>query len=148
MAIAAHKDAMKPRARARTQTAAPTMAGNYWTGNPRYVAYIAYAFAGVFFWLQALIFVRGLWALGTGEVAWNAFVSDLQSPLYVGFHVVSLAVLVWYGARTYFQLFVKTQPPMMGPMPRPPVGIFPPLLAAVWLGASAALLIVLGGIWP
>ena len=148
MAIPAHRDAMKPRARGRTQTAAPMMAGNWWTANPRYRAYVAYAFAGVFFWLQSLIFIRGLWALGTGEAAWNNFTEDLQSPIYIGFHVLSLAVLVWYGARTYFKLFVKTQPPMMGPMPRPPLAVFPPLLAAVWIGATAALLIVLGGIRP
>ncbi len=148
MAIPAHPDAMKPRERARTRTASPMMAGNWWTKNPRYVAYVAYAFAGVFFWLQAMILIRALWALGTGEGAWNAFLDDLRNPIYIGFHVVSFAVMVWYGARTYFKLFVKTQPPMIGPLPRPPVAIFPPLLAAVWIGASAALLVVLGGIWP
>jgi fumarate reductase subunit C len=148
VAIPAHRDAMKPHARGRTQTAAPMMAGNWWTASPRYRAYVAYAFSGVVFWLQALIFIRGLWALGTGEPAWNDFIEDLQNPVYVAFHAFSFAVLVWYGARTYFKLFVKTQPPMIGPMPRPPLAIFPPLLAAVWIGASAVLLVVLGGIWP
>jgi fumarate reductase subunit C len=148
MTIAAHKDAMKPRGRTRTPTAPPMMAGNWWTKNPRYVAYVAYAYAGVFFWLQALIFIRGLWALGSGEAAWNAFLADLQNPIYVGFHVLSLAVLVWYGARTYFKLFVKTQPPKMGPLPRPPLAVFPPALAAAWIGASAILIVILGGIWP
>lgn len=148
MAIAAHRDAMKPRGRGRTPTAPPMMAGNWWTKNPRYRAYVAYAFAGVFFWAQALIFVRGLWALGSGEAAWNVFVEDLHNPAYVAFHVVSLLVLVWYGARTYFKLFVKTQPPMMGPLPRPPLAVFPPALAAVWIGVSALLIVVLGGIWP
>jgi len=148
MAIPAHKDAMKPRGRGRTPTAAPMMAGNWWTQNPRYRAYLAYAFAGVFFWIQGLIFVRGLWALGSGEAAWNGYLDDLGNPIYVGFHVVSFVVLVWFGARTYFKLFVKTQPPMIGPLPRPPLAVFPPLLAAVWIGVSAALLVVLGGIWP
>ena len=148
MAIPAHVDAMKPREKARTRTAAPMMAGNWWTKSARYRAYVAYAFAGVFFWLQALIFIRGLWALGTGEAAWIRFTEDLQNPLYIGFHVLSLAVLVWYGARTYFKLFTKTQPPKIGPMPRPPLAVFPPLLATVWIGATAALLVVLGGIGP
>lgn len=148
MAIPAHPDAMKPRARARTRTAAPMMAGNWWTANPRYRAYVAYAFAGVVFWIQTLILVRGLWALGSGAGAWNGFLEDLRHPVYVGFHVLSLAVFVWYGARTYFKLFVKTQPPMIGPLPRPPLAVFPPLLAAVWIGVSAALLVVLGGLWP
>lgn len=148
MAIPAHEDAMRPRANGRTRTAAPMMAGNWWTASPRYRAYVAYAFAGVLFWLQALILVRGLWALGTGEVAWNAYLEDLQNPIYVAFHVLSLAVLVWYGARTYFKLFVKTQPPKIGPLPRPPLGVFPPALAAAWIVVSLALIVVLGGIWP
>ena len=148
MAIPAHRDAMKPRERARTRAAAPQMPGNWWTANPRYRAYVFYAWAGAFFWLQALVFIRGLWALGSGEPAWNAFLEDLRSPVYVGFHVLSLLVLLWYGARTYFKLFVKTQPPKIGPMPRPPLGVFPPALAAVWVAASAVLILVLGGIWP
>jgi fumarate reductase subunit C len=148
MTIPAHVDAMKPREKARTRTAAPMMAGNWWTKSPRYRAYVAYAFAGVFFWLQALIFIRGLWALGTGELAWTRYLEDLQNPIYVVFHLFSLIVLVWYGARTYFKLFVKTQPPKIGPLPRPPLGVIPPALAAAWIGVSALLLVVLGGIWP
>ena len=145
MAIPAHRDAMQPRERGRTPTAAPMMAGNWWTKNPRYRAYVGYAFAGVLFWVQTLIFLRGLWALGTGEAAWNAFAADLRNPAYVWFHVFSLVVLVWYGARTYFKLFTKTQPPMLGPLPRPPLAVFPPALAAVWIAVSVALVVVLGG---
>ena len=148
MAIPAHRDAMKPSGGTRTHMAAPMMAGNWWTKSPRYRAYVAYAFAGVFIWLQALIFIRGLWALGTGETAWNAYLSDLQHPAYVVFHVLSFVVFVWYGARTYFKLFVKTQPPMIGPLPRLPLAVFPPALAAAWIGASVVLVVVLGGIWP
>lgn len=148
MAIPAHPEAMQPRERGRTRTAPPMMAGNWWTKNARYRAYVAYAFAGVFFWLQSMILIRALWALGTGEAAWNHFLEGLHNPIYIAFHVLSFVVLVWYGARTYFKLFTKTQPPMIGPLPRPPLAVFPPLLATVWVVASAALLVVLGGIWP
>jgi len=148
VAIPAHRDAMKPRGRTRTPTAAPMMAGNWWTRSPRYRAYVAYAFAGVVFWLQTLIFIRGLWALGTGEAAWANYLEDLRHPAYVVFHAFSFALLVWYGARTYFKLFVKTQPPMIGPLPRPPLAVFPPVLAAAWIGVSVVLIVVLGGIWP
>lgn len=148
MAIPAHRDAMKPSARTRTHVAAPMMAGYWWTGSPRTRAYVAYAFSGVVIWLQTLVFIRGLWALGTGEAAWNAFMDDLRHPLYLAFHVFSLAVLVWYGARTYFKLFVKTQPPKIGPMPRPPLWVFPPALAAAWIAVTLALVLVLGGVFP
>ncbi len=148
MAIPAHRDAMQPSTRGSTRTAPPMMAGNWWSGSARYRSYVAYAFAGVFFWLQVLIFIRALWALGTGPAAWAEFAANLQNPLYIAFHAVSMLVFVWYGARTYFKLFVKTQPPMIGPLPRPPVAVFPPALALAWIGASAALIVVLGGIWP
>jgi fumarate reductase subunit C len=148
MAIPAHRDAMRPSARTRTHVAAPMMAGTWWTKSPRYRAYVAYAFSGVVIWLQTLIFIRGLWALGTGEPAWNAFMDDLRHPLYVAFHLFSLAVLVWYGARTYFKLFVKTQPPRIGPMPRPPLWVFPPALATAWVVVTLAIVLVLGGVLP
>lgn len=148
MATPSHPEAMAPHQRGRTRTAAPMMPGNWWTPNPRYRSYVLYGWAGAFFWIQGLIFLRGLWALGTGPVAWQGFLEDLTSPLYVGFHVVSLVVFVWYGARTYFKLFVKTQPPKIGPVPRPPLAVFPPALAVAWLGASALVLVVLWGVWP
>lgn len=148
MATPAHPEAMAPRTRGRTRTAPPRMPGNWWTANPRYRSYVLYGWAGAFFWLQTLVFLRGLWALGTGEVAWRGFLEDLSSPGYIAFHVVSLGVFVWYGARTYFKLFVKTQPPKIGPLPRPPLSVFPPALATAWLAASAVVLAVLWGVWP
>ncbi len=141
----AHPHTLRPSSGTRTRTAPPAFPGDWPTANPRYRAYLLYGFAGLFFILAAGVMVRALWALGSGPGAWETFLETLGHPLYIAFHVGSFALIVWFGWRTFFQMFVKTQPPMIGPFPRPPVAVFPPVLAAAWLGASALLIAVLSG---
>ena len=114
----------------------------------RYRAYTLFDWTGLIYLLLGFLALQIVWALGSGEADWNRVMESFQNPIYIGFHVLSFVVLVWYGARTYFKLFTKTQPPMIGPMPRPPLGVFPPALAGVWIVVSVALVVVLGGIWP
>lgn len=145
MAGLAHPDAMRPHREGRTPTAAPIAPQGYPFGQPRYRAYILYASTSILFLLQGFLVLRGAWALGSGPEAWGAYLEDLRHPLYLVWHVFVLGVVVWFGARTFFKLFTKTQPPIF---PLPPLELIPPAIGAAWLAVTVVLVAILGGIWP
>ena len=145
MAALAHPDAMKPHGTERTRTAPPRGPAGYPLGQPRYRAYILYAATSLLFLLQGFLVLRGAWALGSGPEAWAAYLDGLANPIYRAWHALVLVVTVWFGARTFFKLFTKTQPPIF---PLPPLELIPPAIGAAWLAVTGVLVAVLGGLWP
>ncbi len=117
-------------------------------GAGRYRAYMLFGGASFFFLALSLLVLRAVFSLGSGAEAWQAQLENYAHPLYIAFHAVSAAVLVWCGWRFLIVLFPKSQPPRMGPFPRPPLAVFPPLLIAAWLGTSAVTLAILWGVVP
>jgi fumarate reductase subunit C len=138
----AHPDTMQPSRPGPTRTAPPASPDGYPFRRPRYRAYVLYAATSVLFLLEGLILLRGVRALGAGSQAWEGFVQDLSHPAYIAWHALMLVVTLWFGARTYFKLFVKTQPPTL---PLPPLELIPPAIGVAWLAVTVALVAILGG---
>lgn len=147
MPHASHPDAMQPARPGPTRTAPPLMPASYPLGG-RYRGYIIFGGCSIFFVLQALLVLRAVNALAAGPQAWEAMLADFANPLYLAYHALALLAIVYTGYRFLLKLFGKAQPPRIGPLPRPPVEAFPPLLSLVWLGATALFLAVLLGVIP
>lgn len=145
MARPSHPQAMAPCRPGPTRTAPPHMPG-VWPMGRRYRSYVFFGAGSFFFLLMGLLVLRTVWALGTGPAAWAELQREFAHPAYVIFHVLALGVFVWSGWRFLIKLFAKAQPPMIGPIRRPPEAIFPPLLGAAWVGATVVLLAVLWGV--
>lgn len=147
MARMAHPRAMQPSKPGRTRTAPPRMPHRFPLGG-RYRSYIAFGATSFFYLALGLLVLRVAWALGSGAEAWAALQESFRSPAYVAFHVVAFVVFVWAGWRFLIVLAAKANPPKIGPLRRPPLEAFPPLLGALWVVASALVLIVLWGVFP
>lgn len=139
-------DAMKPRRPAPTRTAPPRPPDGYPTRG-RYLAYVAFGSCGLFFLLTGLILLRTVWALGSGAAAWDGVLADLRHPLYLAYHALALVALVWFTLR-FFRLFPKSQPPRIGPLPRPPEAVFKIALHGGLVVVTLALVMLLGGVLP
>ena len=126
MARAAHPEAMSPPQPGRTRTAAPKMPSDYPMGG-RHAAYTLFDATGFVYMLLGLLILRAVWALGTGEAAWQGILSGYENPLYIAFHAFSLACVIFVGVR-FFRLFPKAQPPQIGPLKPPPQAVIASLL--------------------
>jgi fumarate reductase subunit C len=147
MARPAHPHAMQPHKPGPTRTAPPRMPDEFpWRG--RYLSYIAFGSTSLFYLAMALLILRVAWSLGSGPEAWANLQQNFRHPAYLAFHALALVVFVWAGWRFLIKLAPKANPPRIGPLRRPPLAVFPPLLGAAWLGATALFLIVLWGIFP
>ena len=103
---------------------------------------------GFFYLIVALQVLRMVLALAAGPEAWDRVLVSFQHPLYLGFHAITLAVLLWAGWRFLIKLSAKAQPKKIGPLRPPPAEAIPPLMGVLWLGASALVIIVLWGVFP
>lgn len=141
-------DAMRPHGPERTRTAPPWQPRGFPLGRRR-TAYVAFGASGAFLIAVALLVLRAVWVLGSGDAAaWRSLLAeDFANPGYLLFHAVALGVMVWFAVR-FFRLFPKTQPPRIGPFPRPSLGLFAVALNGGLVVATALLVVVLGGIWP
>jgi fumarate reductase subunit C len=113
----------------------------------RYLSYVLFGACGGLLMLSALIVLRAVWALGEGEGAWQELLGQLASPAYVIYHVIAFVGIVWFTLR-FFRLFPKTQPPKIGPAPRPPDAFFAVALNGAFAVVTAALAAVLWGVVP
>lgn len=147
MSRMAHPAAMQPSRPGPTRTAAPHMPAKFPTGG-RYLSYIAFGATSFVYLYAALMVLRVAWALGAGEEAWGRLLAGFANPIYVAFHAAVFVVLVWAGQRFLIKLAGKANPPKIGPLRRPPLSVFPPLMAVLWIGASLVALVVLWGIFP
>jgi fumarate reductase subunit C len=143
MARAAHPEAMAPRKPGPTRTAAPTMPREYPMGG-RYAAYTLFDATGIVYMLLGLLILKAVWALGSGEAAWQGILSGYQNPIYIAFHAFSLLCVIFVGVR-FFRLFPKAQPPQIGPLKPPPQSVIAGMLYAVWIGLTLALTVILAG---
>lgn len=147
MSRLSHPQAMQPHRRGRTRTAPPVMPDRFPAGG-RYLSYMAFGGMSLFFLATSLLVLRAVYALQAGPEAWQAMLAGFANPIYVAFHVLALLAAVYTGWRFMIRLFGKAQPPKIGPLPRPPVAAFPPLLLAAWLGVTVVLGAVLWGVFP
>ncbi len=147
MARMAHPQAMQPAKPGPTRTAAARMPQKFPTGG-RYLSYIAFGATSFIYLYVALQVLRMVNALASGEAAWNALLESLAHPVYLAFNAFTFLVLVWAGWRFLIKLSAKAQPKKVGPLRPPPAQAVPPLFGALWLAASALVIVVLWGIFP
>lgn len=148
MSLRPRVDAMKASGPPRTRTAPPWQPKGFPLGGRR-TAYVAFGASGAFLVLVALLVLRAVWVLGHHDPeAWRSLIrEDFANPGYLLFHAVALFAMLWFAFR-FFRLFPKTQPPRLGPFPRPPLLAFAAVLNGALVVATVLLLIVLGGVWP
>lgn len=147
MARLADPLAMSPSRPGRTRTAPPLMPAMF-PAQGRYRSYMLFGACCVFFLLSSLLFLRVVNALATGPEAWAELLREFRHPLYLVYNVAALAGFIFTARRFLFQLFAKSQPPRIGPLPRPPLAVFPPVLGAAWLAATAVVFCILWGAFP
>jgi fumarate reductase subunit C len=143
MARPAHPNAMKSKRPQRTRTA-PPMAPDQFPFAGRYRTYTLFDLTGILYLLMGFVALRVVWALGSGESAWNAIHAQLTNPLYVAFHALSLVGVIFVGVR-FFRLFPKAQPARIGPLKPPPRPILHAILYFAWVGVAGGLAIILAG---
>lgn len=110
-------DSMKPRTPGPTRTAAPRPPDQF-PGAGRYPAYLCFGACGVFLMISAIVVLEGVWALGSGEAAWDSYRAALGHPAFLVYHVAAFIGLTWFILRL-FRLFPATQPYRIGPFKRP-----------------------------
>jgi len=110
----------------------------------RYLSYSLFGATGIVYLLAGFVALRVVWALGNGPPAWQSILQQLQNPLYVLFHLISLVAVIYVGMR-FFSLFPKAQPAHIGPMKPPPAPILTGVLYAAWIGVAGGLGLVLAG---
>jgi fumarate reductase subunit C len=83
----------------------------WWRRDPFFVRYMwreATAFAVAAY---ALVLTIGVVRLAQGEVAWNAWLDGLRSPVSIVFHAVLLVGMIVH-AKSWFEIMPKTMPPI------------------------------------
>jgi hypothetical protein len=131
--------------RSRTRAAPPKRPPGLPFGHPRYRKWLIYGATSVFFFLMAAEFLALWWRLIEGEASWQGARQTLGHPLALVYHLGLLGMVSWFGGRTYFKLFARTQPPRIGPIRRPPLWVFPPVLGFLWLCVTAITTLYLWG---
>jgi fumarate reductase subunit C len=127
----------------RTRTAPPSLPDEF-PFRGRYLAYILFDATGALYLLVALVALRVVWALGSGEAAFKAIQQQLEHPLYIAFHALALAGVCFVAVR-FFRLFPKTQPPRIGPLKPPPAPVITALLYGAWLAVTTGMVVALTG---
>ena len=139
----AHPDAMKSSKPSPTRTAPPQMPSQF-PMQGRYQAYTLFDATGVVYLLAGFVALRVVWALGEGERAWAEILQQLAHPVYVGFHLLALASVLFVGVR-FFRLFPKAQPPRIGTLKPPPQPVIIGGLYTAWLGVTVLFVAILSG---
>jgi fumarate reductase subunit C len=143
MAGPAHPDAMAARKPGTTRTAPPQMPASWWS-HPRIRTYLLFDATGIVYLLLGLVALRVVWSLGSGPEVWDATLASLANPLYVAFHGLGLASVIFVGVR-FFRLFPKSQPPRIGPAKPPPPPVILGMLYAAWLVVTLLFAVILAG---
>ena len=143
MARPVNPHAMAPPRPGATRTA-PPQAPDGWYSQPRMRRYLLFDATGLVYLLLGLLALRAVWALGSGAPAWQAVLASFANPLYLAFHALSLAAVVFVGVR-FFSLFPKAQPPRIGPARPPPRPLIQAGLYAAWIGVTLVFVAILAG---
>ncbi|MEM9177569.1 MAG: hypothetical protein AAGC67_20320 [Myxococcota bacterium] len=144
MAGLAHPEAMAPPKPGRTRTAPPRMPRTWWTA-PRIRTYLLFDATGILYILVGFLGIKIVSRLGQGPIAWQAQMKALENPIYIAFHVLALASVVFVAVR-FFRLFPKAQPPAIGPAKPPPGNVIHAGLYVVWLGLTLLVCLALAGV--
>jgi fumarate reductase subunit C len=134
---------MSPSRPGRTRTA-PPQAPSGWYAQPRMLRYLLFDATGIVYLLVGFVALRVVWALGSGDEAWEEMLRQLQHPLYVAFHALALVAVVFVAVR-FFGLFPKSQPAHIGPARPPPQPVILAGLYAAWIGVTLVVTAVLAG---
>ncbi len=140
MAGPAHPDAMAPPNPGRTRTAPPQMPTTWWSSS-RIRTYLLFDATGILYLLVAFVAIRMIRALADGPIAWHQAMESLENPIYIAFHVLCLASVIFVAVR-FFRLFPKAQPPNL---PVPPGPVIHATLYVVWIGVTILLSAILAG---
>lgn len=90
-----------------------SMAG-WWQKNPYYVWYMVREASSVFLTAYALLLLLGVYRLGQGPAAFDAWRNALGQPGSLVFHAVALALVI-YHSWTWFKIMPRTMPaPRLG----------------------------------
>jgi fumarate reductase subunit C len=143
MSRASHPHAMQPRNPGSTRTAPPQMPPKF-PMQGRYRSYTLFDWTGLIYLLLGFLALRVVWALGDGQEAWSYVMEQFQSPIYIGFHVLSLISVIFVGVR-FFGFFPKAQPPRIGPAKPPPQAVILVMLYALWIGVAGLMTVILAG---
>lgn len=143
MAGPAHPHAMAPPRPGRTRTAPPQTPGS-WPSHPRMRVYTLFGLTGIVYLLVGFVCLRVVWALGAGPQRYEAVMTNLGHPLYVIFHAITLASVIFVGVR-FFRLFPKSQPAQIGPLKPPPGPVIQGMMYAIWALLTIAFAAILAG---
>ena len=143
MAGPAHPHAMAPPTPGRTRTAPPQMPATWWSSK-RIRTYLLFDATGLIYLLIAFLAIRIVDALAAGPIAWNAAMESFKNPIYVAFHLLCLASVIFVGVR-FFRLFPKAQLPQIGPVKPPPGPVIHAGLYVAWIGITALMTAISGG---
>ncbi len=139
----AHPQVMQPSRPGPTRTAPPMRPARMPLRGP-YLTHSLFGATGLIYLLLGLLALEIVWALGSGEEAWNRVRENFQHPLYIGFHTLAFASILFVGVR-FFRLFPPAQPPRIGPAKPPPPGVLMAMLYAAWIGVAGVLALILAG---
>ncbi len=140
MAGPAHPNAMAPPSPGRTRTAPPQTPATWWS-SARIRTELLFDATGILYFLVAFVAIGMIRALAAGKEAWKAAMTSLENPIYIAFHVLCLAAVIFVAVR-FFRLFPKAQPP---DMPVPPRPIIHATLYVAWIGITVGLTAILAG---
>lgn len=143
MSQPAHPEAMSPPEQGRTRTAPPEMPTTWWSA-PRIRTYLLFDATGFIYFLLGFLAIRLVWALGDGPETWQLAMLGLKNPLYIAFHALALASVIFVGVR-FFSLFPKAQLRDTG-LPMPPASVIHGMLYVAWIAVTVGLSAVLAGV--
>ncbi|MFP8882106.1 MAG: hypothetical protein AAEJ52_00175 [Myxococcota bacterium] len=139
----AHPKAMSPSAPGRTRTAPPQLPDKF-PFEGRYGIYTLFDSTGILYLILGFLVLGSVWALGSGEAAWNHVQATYRSATYVIFHLIALAGVIFVGVR-FFSFFPKAQPPRIGPAKPPPQPVLLAMLYVAWIVVAGLLTVILAG---
>jgi fumarate reductase subunit C len=134
---------MHPAKPGRTRTAPPQLPPQF-PFKGRYRAYTLFDWTGLVYLLLGFLALEVVWALGSGEAEWSRVMASFKNPIYIAFHLVSLASVIFVGVR-FFGFFPKAQPPRIGPLKPPPGPVILAGLYAAWFGVTVLFSLILAG---
>ncbi len=134
---------MEPSKPGRTRTAPPQLPDQFPFAG-RYRAYTLFDWTGLLYLMLGFFVLFAVWALGSGEQAWESVLARYQSKLYIGFHAIALLGVIFVGVR-FFGFFPKAQPPRIGPVKPPPQVVILGMLYTAWIGVAGLMALILAG---
>jgi fumarate reductase subunit C len=120
----------------------PTLPGDWWLRHPNYLRYMLRELTCVPIFAYVALLIVGLWRLGQGPEAWEAFRLALATPPALVLQGLALLFAIYHSI-SWFALAPRTMPMRVGTRQVPPVAI----AAAhylVWILLSFALLWAIG----